>query len=334
MDPAAVVYIAEINTPRCRAILLSLTGPVILIGILVAYTLTHFFYWKNASLIFMNFSVLSWACFFFIPESPVWLIYNDNINAASKSLRRLRGTDELAQTEIEELLAHKAKLTKVDEKFEELSFTQKLRLTKAWKPFLILTCFFCLSQFSGMTIIFSYAVNFYSEFSVPVDSFILSVIPVILSLFSSFLFTIIVERINRRTLSIVSAGGAGVACAVTAVYLFMYEGNVEKPFFWFPLVCTWIWVFFAMLGISSLPWLMAGELFPTRVRGLMTGVLWVNVYFYTFISVKMYPVIIPIIRIYGVLIIFSMSSFLALIFSVFILPETKGKTLIEIEALW
>jgi SP family facilitated glucose transporter-like MFS transporter 8 len=240
----------------------------------------------------------------------------------------------MVQMELEELIVHKAKMTNVDENFEKLPLMQKIRLTKAWKPFLILTCYFFLSQFSGMTFVFSYAVNFYAEFAVPLDSFVLSMVHVIVCLCFSFLFTVVVERLNRKTLSAFTAGGAGMTCAAAAVYAYVFDESFHKPFFWFPVACVWTWVGFSVLGLSSLPWLMAGELFPTQVRGIMTSVLWVIVYLYIFSSVEIYALIMPEIKIYGMLIMFSVFSFLAVIFSILVMPETKGKTLIEIEASW
>lgn len=335
MDPAVVVYIAETNVPKFRAILLSLTGPTVLIGILTSYLLGHFLYWRTAATVLSAFSALCFFAIFLIPESPVWLISRDNVKEATESLKWLRNetTATAVNAELDELL--QAKLSKSPNKANE-SFMQKIIRTKAWKPFLILTFYFLLQQLCGINIILYYAVNFYDAFGTPIDGFSSSLIYVLLSLFFAIIFTAIVEHAGRKTLTIVSSAGICLTYLLAAVYEYVFE-NVpvsDKPIFWFPLVCIWLSVGFAMIGVNSLPWLMAGELFPAQVRGVMTGVLWLTVYLYVFICVKLYPLLVSVVKIYGILTIFSASGFIAILFGNFFIPETRGMSLIEIENLW
>jgi len=333
MDPAVTVYIAETNTPEYRATLLSLAGPIILSGTLAAYMLGHFLYWKHVALMLSFFSAACCGCLFLIPESPVWLVSKEDNQAASKSLRWLRDTDEIVNAELQDL--NRTRLMETGQKFNELPLSKRIRATRAWKPFLILTTFFFLQQFSGSQIVVSYAVNFYEEFGTHIDGYVLSLIYITLSLCCSLLFATVVDKLNRKTLSVISAGTVCVTSAAAAAYEFAYGGGRrDKPFFWFPLVCMWTGVAFSFLGLCPLPWVMSGELLPSQVRGFMTSVLWMSVYLYTFLAVKMYPLLVSVINISGVLTLFAISSFLAVIFSILVLPETRGKTLIEIEALW
>ncbi|XP_065222663.1 facilitated trehalose transporter Tret1-like [Planococcus citri] len=331
MDPAVVVYIAETNVPKIRATLLSLTGPTVLIGILSSYLLGHFLYWRTAAAVLSVFSAVCFFLTFIIPESPVWLISRDNVKEATESLKWLRSETTAVNVELDELL--QAKLSKSSNKANE-SFMQKIIRTKAWKPFLLLTFYFFLQQLCGINIILYYAVNFYDAFGTPIDGFSSSLIYVLLSLFFAIIFTAIVEHAGRKTLTIVSSAGICLTYLSAAVYEYVWQNVPDKPIFWFPLVCIWLSVGFAMIGVNSLPWLMAGELFPTQVRGVMTGVLWLTVYLYVFICVKLYPTIVSVVKIYGILTIFSASGFVALLFGKFFVPETKGMSLIQIESLW
>lgn len=66
----------------------------------------------------------------------------------------------------------------------------------------------------------------------------------------------------------------------------------------------------------------------------MVGLVWAAAFFLMFISVKIYPTLVSIIQVYGVLTMFAAFAFIAAISSTFMLPETRGKTLREIEELW
>ncbi|XP_065222662.1 facilitated trehalose transporter Tret1-like [Planococcus citri] len=332
MDSAVVIYIAEINVPKIRATLLSLVGPTVLIGILTSYLLGHFIYWRTAAAILSILSALCFFTFFIIPESPVWLISGDKVDEATESLKWLRN-NELAtvNAELDELL--KAKLSNNQNETEE-SFIRTIIRTKAWKPFLILTCYFFLQQLCGAHIIVYYAVSFSNAFGTKIDGFSSSLVYILISLFFGIVFTCIIEHTGRKTLTIVSSAGMCLSYLSAAVYQYLWQNSPGNPMNWFPLVCIWISVGFAMIGMNMLPWMMAGELFPTRVRGVMAGFLWLTVYIYIFLCVKLYPLVVSIVEIHGVLMIFSVSGFVAIFLGKFFVPETKGMSLIEIESLW
>ncbi|XP_065222661.1 facilitated trehalose transporter Tret1-like isoform X2 [Planococcus citri] len=332
MDPVVVVYIAETNEPKIRATLLSLTGPTVLIGILTSYILGHFIYWRTAAAILSILSAVSFFAIFIIPESPVWLISRDKVKEAAESLKWLRNNQmTTVNAELDELL--QAKLSKNQNETEE-SFIRTIIRTKAWKPFLILTSYFFLQQLCGTHIIVYYAVSFCDAFGTRVDGFSSSLVYILLSLFFALVFTCIIEHTGRKTMTIVSAAGMCLSYLSAAVYQYVWQNTPDNPMNWFPLVCIWISVGFSMIGMNSVPWLMAGELFPTQVRGVMTGVLWLTVYIYIFLCVKLYPLVVSLVKIYGVLMIFSVSGFVAVLFGKFFVPETKGMSLIEIESLW
>lgn len=329
MDPAVTVYITETTTTERRATLQSLAGPIILLGTLISFSLCHFMYWRHTVFFLECFSLICCISLFHIPESPIWLISKNQYAEASRSLKWLRVTDGSADLELLEL--HNAKLLS---QRDDQSLNKKIIASKAWKPFLTLLIFFFLQQFTGYHIIFYYSANFCElmGFRRSVDAS--SVTYVIFSMFPSFIFSAIVDKYDRRTLATLSAVGVCLTCSMTAMYEFKFEGIKEKPIPWFPLVCMFINIGFGFFGLYSLPWVMAGEMFPTQVRGIMTSILWIIVYFYHFTSLKMYPLIVPFIKIYGVLTIFSIMGLFAILFSIFVLPETRGKTLLEIEKLW
>ncbi len=332
MDPAVIIYIAETNMPKYRGIFLSLTGPCILVGILISYILGHYLFWQHAALTLATFSAICFILCFVLPESPVWLVAKDRIKEAVESLKWFHSGTQIADTELEEL--KNARMLKSEEDADKVPLLRKVICTKAWKPLGILALFFCVQQFTGNSIIFYYAVNFYESFDLPIDGFTLSIIYITISLIASIICTAIIERYNRKTMTVISSAGVCATCAMAAIYEYFFEKTADKPLFWFPITCMWINIVFSTLGISPLPWLMAGEMFPSQVRGAMSGLLWAISYLFMFVTVKLYPVTAILVNIYGVLWIFAGSALIGILFGLYILPDTRGKTLIEIENFW
>lgn len=333
MEAAVLVYIVEITeSPKHRAILLSLMSPVTGFGTIISHLLGHFLFWRNAAIVLSFFSAFCCALIFVIPESPVWLLSRNDIRGAEKSLEWLQTGNQNIKDELKEI--QKNKISHPKARVKEASLLKRIHVTKAWKPFLILTSFFVLQQCAGYTIVLYYAVNFYELFDTPIDGFVSSIVFTSLGFLTSVLLTCIIDKFSRKTITVISAAGVGVTCTIAAGYQYLYGNENERPVFWLPLGCMWIDVIFCCLGIKTLPWTMIGELFPREVRDFMSGLQLTVAYLILFMAVKLYPLTVSLIKIHGVLTMFSISGFATVLFAIFILPETRGKTLAEIEKYW
>lgn len=88
---------------------------------------------------------------------------------------------------------------------------------------------------------------------------------------------------------------------------------------------------FSMLGYLTLPWVMTSELYPLRFRGPLGGITTSIVQMLTFAIIKMYPSLHDMVGIESTIWIFAAASILGAIFALTILPETRGRSLDEIE---
>lgn len=88
---------------------------------------------------------------------------------------------------------------------------------------------------------------------------------------------------------------------------------------------------FSMLGYLTLPWVMTSELYPLRFRGPLGGITTSIVQMLTFAIIKMYPSLHDVVGIESTIWIFAAASTLGAIFALTILPETRGRSLDEIE---
>lgn len=333
MDPVVIVYIVETNTPTCRSIMMALTGPITIFGSLVAYVFEDLLPWKEATLVYIAVAVISFVMVFCIPESPVWLVARGDTAGALESLKRLRSAKDQASTEVELADLQSALKTSSSED-ENISYFRKIMATNAWKPFIILEVVFILQQASGYSVQAYYSTLMYEHFDTPINESVSSIGYMSTCLLASILFITIVKRVDRTTLCFWSGLGVCLSYLSITVYLYLLEGVQNKPMFWFPVIASWISVASGSIGLYCLPWQMPAELFPTQVRGFMSGFLLTSVYFWTFVCVKIYPSAVSLITIQGVLMIFAVAAGAAAVFCKFVVPETRGKTLKEIEQFW
>lgn len=133
-------------------------------------------------------------------------------------------------------------------------------------------------------------------------------------------------KMTRRALVMVS--GAGTAICTLALAVILSQG---PGYGFLPPTLILAYVAFNTLGFFLLPGLMIGELLPTRVRGLCGGYIFCLFNSVLFGFTKLYPIMKQTIGMAGVFGLFGVSSTLATIILFLMLPETKGKSLIQIE---
>lgn len=325
MATASYTYVTEISAPKSRGIFQAL-GPVSAsFGILLTYTLGYFLHWKIVALISCTFSFFTLISIQFLPESPSYLYHAGRKEQSLQSLVWFRRNIVTAQ---DEFAAMKLSGDHLDRK----DFHSLFCRTNTLKPFGILIVLFFLQETSGIYAILFYAVDFFKDAQVNFDEHISSIIVGAIRLLMSILGAVLINKFGRRSLSMISSLGMSVSMLVVVGY-FEYFNIFHKEMMWpsIPLICVIANVFFSMIGMLPIPWILVGELFPTQVRSVMSGVVICLAQVFIFLSVKFYPDMIYSIKFSGTCTVFLVASILALLFSKFILPETKNKTLEEIE---
>lgn len=120
---------------------------------------------------------------------------------------------------------------------------------------------------------------------------------------------------------------------VLTVFFYCKSINVNTSNYgWLPLASFVLYVLGFSLGFGPIPWLMLGEILPSRIRGpaasLVVGFNWTL----TFIVTKTFQDMIDVVGIHGAFGLFCFACIVGLIFVIFVVPETKNKSLEEIEA--
>lgn len=343
MATASYVYVAEICQAEYRGTL-SASGPVhVSLGVLLIYILGFIAPWQRVAAICTLCALFSFIGMCAVPESPPWLASRGRVTEALDALMWLRRNPATAEAELSELLEAVAKEKNNNIPTNDVKSNKHLQAVKnlmktfirptAWKPFLILLLFFAFQEGSGIYIILYYAVNLFQEVGTGLNEFVASIVVGCVRLVMSVVGAILMKSFGRKTLAIVSGLGMAISMAVGGGYEYLYSHlpAAERPLSWIPLISVLGHVCVSMIGFLQLPWVMNGELFPLAIRGVMGGLVASLAHLFIFTSVKTYPNMMHSLGSDGTLWFFSVAALSGALYCYFFLPETRGKTLREIE---
>lgn len=212
-------------------------------------------------------------------------------------------------------------------------FLRKCVQPEVWKPFLILVTFFILQELTGMYAVLYYAVDFFRKTGTSLNDYVASILVGVLRFLFSIIGSFCIQRFPRKRLASLSGLLMAAAMAFGAFYESKYGiiDTAYRPYSWIPLACILLNVSASTLGMLQIPWLMIGELFPLSVRGIMGGLVCSLAYLFIFATVKFYPNAERVLNTAGIMMLFSIASLLAGLYALTLLPETKDKSLNEIE---
>ncbi|XP_052899614.1 facilitated trehalose transporter Tret1-2 homolog [Anopheles moucheti] len=334
----ARVYTSEVTQPHLRGMLCALASTGISLGVLIQYTLGAFTTWKFLSGVSVIVPIAALILMLLMPETPNYLVSKQKPEKARRSLARLRGSSYNIDREVEQLQSFAAKTNASGKKKLSLRETiQALVHPSCLKPFAILTIYFMMYQFSGVNTITFYAIEIFRDSGTKLDKNTCTILLGFVRLIFTIVGAIMLRRCGRRPLTFISGIGCGFTMIGLGVYLKYKHGwdladpPIEPTATWFPVACIFIFIITCTLGFLIVPWVMIGELYPMKVRGLVGGFTTCMAHSFVFIVVKTYPFLTHVLERHGTFILYGCFSFAGTVFFYLCLPETKGKTLQEIE---
>ena len=189
--------------------------------------------------------------------------------------------------------------------------------------------FFAIQQFSGIFTIFVYAAQFSLEAGVTMDAFLSAVIVGVIRCVTTVLIAFASDKFGRRPLVIIS--GIGMFLSMLGIVICAVYPLADTSINWLPSVFLYFYVFIGTFGILTLPFAMVAEMYPQKNRTFASGITMSLAFLMSFANIKTFSTVFDY---FGNIAVFSFYAIVALIgvfFGLFVLPETKGKTLLEIE---
>jgi sugar porter (SP) family MFS transporter len=327
----APLYIAEIAPAHIRGRLVSLNQMAIVSGILCSYLFSWLLSGIGVSSWRWMFAIAGLPSFLFMvgivfmPESPRWLVKQGQVAPARAILSRVSGVRR-ATIEMEEILEA---ITREEGSVVQL-FQRGLR-----RPMVIAIVMAVLQQITGINTIIYYSSMILTRptgnqaASTAGDALRANVIVGITALLSTVIALGIIDKIGRKPLLLTSAGGMGLSMFVLGAAFF--QPGAPRTLI---LVAIFSNVAFFSVGMGPGVWVIMSELFPTRVRGramaIATVSLWIACLAVTLTFLSLMNGLTP----GGAFWFYGVMCVLTVVFVWKALPETKGKTLEEIEKWW
>jgi SP family arabinose:H+ symporter-like MFS transporter len=322
----APLYIAEVSPARIRGALVSVNQMAIVTGILLAY----FVNWAFAGVGPNNWrwmygmgalpSVVFFLLLLRVPESPRWLVKQSREAEALEVLSRVNDA-ATAAAEVRSI--------------KETILLERGSLAELFRPgfrraLFIAVVLAILQQITGINAILYYAPRIFERAGFERISAIgQSTIVGLVNMLFTIVAILLVDKVGRKPLLLIAAAGMGVSQLLLGA-AFRVENFSGTGI----LLLILLYIAFFAMAMGPIVWVVMSEIFPTRMRGSAMAIATVALWVADFAVTLSFPVIADRLDQTTAFWFYALMCALDLIFMIFFLPETKGKTLEEIERRW
>ncbi|XP_078043186.1 facilitated trehalose transporter Tret1 isoform X2 [Augochlora pura] len=341
------MYISEVSDVNIRGALGTLTAANVFTGSLLTCSIGPWVAYRVLAGILLLIPIIFVLCFAWFPETPHFLLTKGCKLEASKSLAFFKGIRDMNEANRELYLILQASSDSHKSR-SSLNSTQStmainhtwmtrlkiLRLPNNLKALYIILGLVAAQQLSGNFSTMQYLQVLFEKAKVGIDSNVATILVLAVGLVSADLATATVEKAGRRPLLMISSLGSFVTLAVLAIYLMLEARGVDvSSVNCLSVVDVILFQIAYQIGLGTLTNALIGELFSSDVKGIAGAIITVFDGILGFTVSKLYQVIGDSLGSHTVYFFFSVSCFLAFLMVAVFVPETKGKTYNEIQAL-
>ena len=266
-------------------------------------------------------AVIFTAMLSFVPESPRWLMQRDRTDEAMVIFGRVGGGEHATR----EMAAIQESLHLEEGGWREL-FQGRFR-----RPLLIAVVLMACSQFCGINAIIYYSTKIFAQSGGAKDAaFASSVWVGLINLLFTFVAIGLVDRIGRKPLLIAGTATQTLSLAMVG---WVFHTHQQGPLL---MVCVVGFIAAFAMAMGPISWLLCAEIFPNRVRGRAMSVAALTVWASCYVVAQTFPILndSPAVGPAATFWLYAVVSLFSLLFVGLLIPETKGRTLEEIESLW
>ncbi|KAI4381716.1 hypothetical protein MLD38_007765 [Melastoma candidum] len=324
------VYIAEIAPQNLRGSLGAVNQLSVTIGMMLAYLFGVFVQWRMLAVIGALPCLLLIPGLFFIPESPRWLAKMGLTEDFEASLQVLRGFETDISVEVNDIKSSVAPTTKR----KTISIAQ-LRRKRYWFPLMVGIGLMMLQQLSGINGVLFYSTTIFEDAGVS-SSNVATLGVGVIQVVATAVTTWLMDKAGRRLLLIISSCSSFISLVVVAI-AFYVQSYVSEDSSWhstmaiMSLVGLVAFVVAFSLGLGAIPWLIMAEILPVSIKGLAGSVATLLNWLVSF-AVTMTANLLLNWSSGGTFTIYATMMGLTIAFVTLFVPETKGRTLEEIQS--
>ncbi|KAH9634234.1 hypothetical protein HF086_012696 [Spodoptera exigua] len=329
------IYCSEISLPNMRGVIGACSSLSVSIGIAIQAGLGKYLNWPVICYICSFYTVTNFICFLFLPETPFFMLKTKSLDEARAALAHFRAHDYDLDKEIDQMRkfkeANDIRKSVVYSSFIFFRITARERLSllfkpSAYKPFTMVVVYIFISQIAGTSGVPIWAVEMLTIAKSSVDVDTGNFLMCLTRLVINCLTVILIFKTGRKPLAHVSALGVAVISLVIAIYT-----SIHKEPSLAPQILFMIYMAFASIGYYLIPFLIASEIYPLQVRGILGGFTVSVTGILMFGCLILTPYLLDSLGLTYMMVIFGFMSLLGVAYIYVFVPETKDLTLQEIE---
>jgi len=327
------LYIAEIAPSKIRGQLVSMNQFAIIFGMLVVYFVNYYIAGQGDD---MWLNTVGWRWMFasetipatlfllmllMVPDTPRSLILRGKSTQALEILTKVNGA---------------AKAEEISNEILKTVGQSSGKLLSYGVPVIVIGMLLCIfQQFVGINVVLYYAPEIFKSMGSVTDAALLQTIIIgAVNLIFTVVAIYFVDKMGRRPLMMIGAFGMACSMFILGTLFFLQSTGV------FALLCMVLYVASFAMSWGPVTWVLVSEIFPNQIRGkamaLAVAVMWISNYIvsWTFPIMDKNSFLIEKFHNGFAYWVYGIMGILALIFIWKFVPETKGKSLEEMEMIW
>ncbi|WP_412985682.1 sugar porter family MFS transporter [Niallia alba] len=326
-------FLAEMSPAERRGRMVTQNELMIVTGQLLAFTInaiignvfgdaTHV--WRYMLVVAAVPAVFLFFGMFRVPESPRWLASKGRKEEALQILEKVRDKKQ-AKVELQEIENAISK----EEKTEKATYKD---LTTPWirRIVFIGLGIAIVQQITGVNSIMYYGTEILRDSGFGTEAALIgNIANGVISVLATFVGIWLLGKVGRRPMLLTGQIGTTISLLLIGIFSLVLEGQPSLPYVVLSLTVTFL--AFQQGAISPVTWLMLSEIFPQRVRGLGMGVTVFCLWITNFLIGFSFPILMANIGLSTTFFVFVVLGVFAIAFVKKYLPETKGRSLEELE---
>lgn len=317
---AAPTYVSEIAPQKYRGRLVSLYQFNIVLGILIAFLSNYLLRntgeepWRWMMGAEAIPALIYTAFVFAVPRSPRWLISKSKDGEARKVLSSIHPDNEI-----------EAKMTEIRQQSETKLSGEHIFMKKYRFPLILAFLVAFFNQLSGINAFLYYAPRIFEAAGLGESTALLSSIGIgVVNLLFTILGVVLIDKLGRKQLMYIGSIGYIISLSLVAASFFLNWGGLSVPIFLFLFIAA------HAIGQGAVIWVFISEIFPNHLRASGQAFGSSTHWLLAAIIPSLIPFLFSTIGPAYVFAFFAFMMILQLLFVIFMMPETKGKSLEEL----
>ncbi|XP_044754291.1 facilitated trehalose transporter Tret1-like [Coccinella septempunctata] len=326
---AAPMYIAEIADQKIRGFLATLIYTMMLVGIFLIYAIGPYVSVFVSSCVGASFLIIQLLTFPFMPETPYYYLCKGKFEKARRSLVRLRVNPDVDK-EMGEMKAA------IERQKSESGRPQDLIMEKSnRKAVIIMVVLNGAQHLSSISVmLMNMHMILSSAGSIYIETNYAAMLFSALMMVAAIVAGLVCDRFGRKILLISSSILTGAVLLTLAIFFHLKQTGFDvDSVSWIPVFCVLSYALFFKFGLGIIPIVLTAELFPAKVKAM--GMSIADALYLTWALISVYLFLYTS-RAFGMAVpfyIFAFCAFGSAAFCAWVVPETKGRTLEEIQMI-